>query len=178
MPDPPPSIVPSMKVAELLFAYPALEETLIEIAPPFRKLRNPILRRSVAKVATLRHAAAVAQMPTAELIDRLRAAAGQPLLPVPDRAQRSPPESDPTPAWFANSRVVAELREDSSEERMPVLAVLEEARRLSAGEMVELRTSFLPAPGIDLIRSKGFRVWSRRAGARDVRTFVAPPAGD
>jgi hypothetical protein len=172
-----------MKVAELLLAYPALEETLIEIAPPFRKLRNPILRRSVAKVATLRHAAAVAQMPTADLIDRLRAAAGQPLLPVPDGADRSPPESsppesDPTPAWFANSRVVAELREDSSEERMPVLAVLEEARRLSAGEMVELRTSFLPAPGIDLIRGKGFRVWSRRDGARDVRTFVAPPGGD
>ena len=51
------------------------------------------------------------------------------------------------------------------------------ARRLSAGEMVELRTSFLSAPGIDLIRGKGFRVRSRRDGARDVRTFVAPPAG-
>lgn len=178
MPDPPPSIVPSMKVAELLRAYPALEETLIEIAPPFRKLRNPILRRSVAKVATLRHAAAVAQMPAADLVNRLRTAAGQPLLPTPDGADDSPPQSDPAPAWFTNSRVVAELRADSSEDDMPVLRVLEEARRLSAGEMVELRTSFLPAPGIDLIRGKGFRVWSRRDGAQDVRTFVVPPGGD
>ena len=52
-------IQPSTKVAQLLDAYPELEEVLIRMAPPFRKLKNPILRRSVAKVATLKQAAIV-----------------------------------------------------------------------------------------------------------------------
>ena len=52
----------STKVAALLDSYPELEDVLIGIAPPFKKLRNPILRRSVAKVASLRQAAAVARM--------------------------------------------------------------------------------------------------------------------
>ena len=34
-------ITPSTKVSELLDAYPELEETLIGIAPPFKKLGNP-----------------------------------------------------------------------------------------------------------------------------------------
>ena len=34
-------ILPSTTVHELLTAYPELEEKLIDIAPPFKKLRNP-----------------------------------------------------------------------------------------------------------------------------------------
>lgn len=41
-------ITPSTKVAELLAAYPELEAVLIGMAPPFKKLKNPVLRRSVA----------------------------------------------------------------------------------------------------------------------------------
>ncbi|MHC4830644.1 MAG: DUF1858 domain-containing protein [Planctomycetota bacterium] len=42
-------ITPETKVAQLLQHYPELEETLIAMAPAFKKLRNPVLRRSVAK---------------------------------------------------------------------------------------------------------------------------------
>ena len=52
-------ITPSTTVHRLLEAYPALEDVLIGMAPPFKKLRNPILGRSVAKVATIKHIAAV-----------------------------------------------------------------------------------------------------------------------
>ncbi len=48
-------ITPSVTVYALLEAYPELEEVLIGIAPPFKKLKNPFLRRSVAKVATIKH---------------------------------------------------------------------------------------------------------------------------
>ena len=37
-------IVETTKVAVLLDAYPELEGVLIGIAPPFKKLRNPVLR--------------------------------------------------------------------------------------------------------------------------------------
>ena len=70
-------ITPDTKVAALLRHYPELEEVLIGIAPPFKKLRNPILRRSVAKVTSLRQAAAVGRVPIHEVVNELRAAVGQ-----------------------------------------------------------------------------------------------------
>ncbi len=50
-------ITPTTTVHELLSNYPELEDTLIGLAPPFKKLKNPFLRRSVAKVANLKHVA-------------------------------------------------------------------------------------------------------------------------
>jgi hypothetical protein len=171
--DRPAPIEPSMKVATLLQDYPELEETLIEIAPPFRKLRNPVLRRSVAKVTSLRQAAAVAQIDVSDLVQQLRAAAGQPELPAAISSDRSA-EPVPAPSWFADSRIVAQVDAIENTEEMSVLRVLEEARRLQSGEMVELCTDFLPAPLIDLIRGKGFRVWWRSENRDEFRTYVAP----
>ena len=64
-------ITPSTTVGALLDAHPELEETLIGIAPPFKKLKNPFLRKSVAKVATLKHIASVGNVPLNELISKL-----------------------------------------------------------------------------------------------------------
>jgi hypothetical protein len=74
-------IEPLMKVATLLQDYPELEEALIEIAPPFRKLRNPVLRRSVAKVTSLRQAAAVAQIDVSDLVRSCERQPGSPNSP-------------------------------------------------------------------------------------------------
>ena len=170
-------IRPSTRVSMLLRDYPQLEDTLIAMAPAFRKLKNPILRRSVAKVATLRHAAAVAQLPVDDLVNRLRAAAGEPLLRSPDSDDVVSEYTDP-PAWFVESHVVARVDERDVDDRMPVTLVLAEAQKLSDGEMVELTTGFLPAPGIELLRRKGWRVWSRRDGPELVRTFFANAGTD
>ena len=67
----------STKVAALLDQYPELEGVLIEMAPRFKKLRNPILRRTVARIASLRQAAAVGGIPVGELVNRLRVEVGQ-----------------------------------------------------------------------------------------------------
>ena len=47
------TISPKTKVGELLDAYPELEQLLMAMSPAFEKLKNPVLRRTVAKVATL-----------------------------------------------------------------------------------------------------------------------------
>ena len=46
-------ISPKTKVGELLDNYPDLESVLMEMSPAFEKLRNPVLRKTVARVATL-----------------------------------------------------------------------------------------------------------------------------
>jgi hypothetical protein len=73
-------ITPKTKVLELIETYPELEDVLIEYAPAFKNLKNPVLRRTVAKIATLQQAAAIGGVKTEELINRLRKEVGQDLI--------------------------------------------------------------------------------------------------
>lgn len=71
------AITPATRIGDLLAAHPELEEVLTGMAPAFAKLRNPILRKTVAKVATVEQAARIGGMDLREMVSRLRAAAGQ-----------------------------------------------------------------------------------------------------
>lgn len=53
-------ITPHTKVSELLDAYPELEPILLELSPAFEKLKNPLLRKTIARFTTLKHAASIA----------------------------------------------------------------------------------------------------------------------
>jgi hypothetical protein len=145
----------------MLEVYPELEEVLIGIAPPFKKLRNPFLRKSVAKVATLKHISSVGGVPLDELIDRLREAVGQPRSAETYEDQNYLGEQ---PDWFSPTKVSLALDEDKVEDkdRMTLVVILEEARKVKKGEIIELTTSFLPAPGIDILKSRGYSVWTRK----------------
>jgi len=65
-------ITPKTKIFDLLEAYPELEETLIAVAPAFKKLKNPVLRNTITKVATLTQAAMIGGLKVEELIFKLR----------------------------------------------------------------------------------------------------------
>jgi hypothetical protein len=102
-------IAAGTKVAALLSDHPELEDLLISMSPAFIKLRNPVLRRSVARVATLRQAAAVGRLDVADLVNELRVAVGQePLLNV---AVDEVEYFGPTPEWFDDTAVVNVLLE-------------------------------------------------------------------
>ena len=72
-----PLITPETKVGELLTHYPELEELLLQFSPAFATLKNPILRRTVAQVTSLRQAAKVGNANIVEMVNSLRQAAGQ-----------------------------------------------------------------------------------------------------
>ena len=77
-------IGPETTVGALLEAYPELESILVEMAPAFAELRNPVVRRTVARVATLEQAAKIGGISLQAMILRLRNVTGQsaPDLPV------------------------------------------------------------------------------------------------
>jgi hypothetical protein len=157
------NITPSTKVAALLDGYPELEDVLIGIAPPFKKLKNPMLRRSVAKVASLRQVAAVGRIPVDELVNQIRDAVGQEAIAV-DSAGDTASYFSSQPDWFDEKRVVATIderqRTASDPDKMTITEVLPAAVRLQQEEMLELVTTFLPAPGIDVMTGKGYLAWS------------------
>lgn len=155
---------PATKVGPLLDAHPELEEVLIAISPEFARLRNPLLRRTVAWVATLEQAARIGGVPVPELVARLRRALGQ----APPEAEPPPAagEADaPPPAWVVGATPATTL---SAEEvlgsgRTPVAVVSERLGAAAPGELVLLRAPFHPAPLIDAVRAKGYEVFSRPA---------------
>jgi hypothetical protein len=163
-------INPSVTVHALLEAYPELEEVLIAIAPPFKKLKNPFLRRSVAKVATIKHIASVGGVPLEELVAQIKEAVGQ---PVSSEAYEDQDYFGEQPDWFSPDKVTLSLDEDKVENRdkMTLVIILKEAKNVKKGEIIELVTSFLPAPGIDILKSKGYSVWTRKESDDLIRSY-------
>jgi hypothetical protein len=158
MPNPPP-ITTDTRVAELLNNYPQTEELLIGMSPAFAKLRNPVLRRSVARVATLGQVAAVGRIPAAVLVDELRVAVGQE--PLEDIGEADTDYLGERPDWFDRTAIVEVLRDDELDpDIMPINPVLRRVRTLEDGQIVEFVTAHLPAPGIDLLRRKGYQTWT------------------
>src|SRR5579859_5248077 len=102
-------ILPSTKVGALLDRFPELEDILIGLAPPFKKLKNPLLRKGAASVASLKHAAVVGGLPVNDLVNKLRAVVGQE--PIASQDDRTPPLSyfSCQPEWFAGARIVTSI---------------------------------------------------------------------
>ncbi len=59
---------PETKVVELLDAFPFLMDELEAISPRYKALRNPLMRSTVGRVATLRMAATIGNIPLSELM--------------------------------------------------------------------------------------------------------------
>ena len=154
------AIDPDTTVGALLEAYPEAEDLLVQLAPAFAKLRNPVVRRTVAKVATLEHAAKIGGLSLQTLILELRAFTGQrgaDLGEVPSGG-----EVGQVPAWVSGGRVVEEVDAQPMLERgiHPIGKIREAVSTLAAGELVLLRTSFRPQPLIDLMCKAGAPVFS------------------
>lgn len=163
-------INPSTRVKDLLDAYPELEDTLIGIAPPFKKLKNPLLRKSVAKVATIKHISAVGGIPLNELIRKLQTATGQ---SVSDDSYEDETYYSSRPDWFLADRISVSINEEKLEDpdKMTLVSILEKAKDIKKGEIIELVTTFLPAPGIDTLRSKGYSVWTEKGEDGLIRSY-------
>ncbi len=163
-------IIPSTKVLDLLSVYPELEETLIDIAPPFKKLKNPFLRKSVAKVATIKHISSVGNIPLDELINKIREAIGQ---STSDTSYEDENYFSEEPDWFSSDKIVLSVNEDrlEDEDKMTLTAILQKAKNVKKGEIIELVTTFLPAPGIDAMKSKGYSVWANKENNNLIKTY-------
>jgi hypothetical protein len=169
-------ILPSTKVGALLDVYPELEDVLIGFAPPFKKLKNPILRKAVAKVASLQQVAAVGRVSVHELVNKLRAAVGQEAIAFEEQLNGSVSYFSNRPDWFDATKIVVSIDERSGDSnKMPIATVLQEAARLQPAEIIELVTNFLPAPGIDIMRKRGLLVWSVQEQSELIRTSVSKP---
>jgi hypothetical protein len=156
------AINPETKVAELLDAFPEAEEVLVGLAPPFKALRNPLLRRTVAKVTSLEQAARVGGVPVNTLVRTLREAlgAGGHELESDDAG-----EAAGAPDWAADAEPAATLDADAllAAGRMPVSEAAVALAGMASGEVLLIEAPFQPAPLIDALRAKGHELYAAPA---------------
>jgi len=172
------AITPQTKVGELLAAYPQLEAVLLAQAPEFAKLRNPLLRRTVGRVATLQAAARTANLKVTDLVDVLRAAVGQAPLDASSGEEREgSPSANACPDWAATGRVTVTLDVDALLERgdHPLAQVTAMLSSLGERESIRLTSSFRPEPLVEALAARGRRVHTAPGPDGRWTTLVANP---
>lgn len=158
-------ITPKTKIGELLEAYPELESVLTGMSPVFEKLKNPVLRRTVARVATIQQISVVGGIPVEEIITRLRKETGQ-SGDANEYVEEELSSGEP-PLWFNKSMVTQHYDATPviNSGESPMNEVLSRAASLRKGEIMELKTPFVPAPILDMLKNKKFRVYSIKEGS-------------
>lgn len=165
-----PPITPETRVAELLTAYPELEGFLIDAVPAFAKLRNPVLRRTVARVASLRQAAAVGKVDLGWLINTLRRRVGDVEAFESGGGGREP---GPCPEWCRpdDPDTTVDIRPILGSGQQPIGRVLAELKQLAPGQVLMVIAPFVPMPLIDKGAERGLGVWWRERTSDMVEVF-------
>lgn len=157
-------ITPKTKIYDLLEAYPELEETLIALAPEFRKLKNPLLRKTIARITNIGQAAVVGGLNVEEMVNRLREKAGQGAISIINEGGQK--YTTARPSWFREDAVISsiDIREMLNRGEQPVHEVLAAAKRLEKDQILMIIAPFIPAPLLDKTLSLGYRHWVEDAG--------------
>lgn len=162
------SITPEMTVADLLEYYPTLEQRLIELSPAFSKLKNPILRRTVARITTLQKAAQVAGLNALDMVNELRGMVGSSPLQKQMLEDYAAAENMGLPIEFSIPLVThrIDVRPFLERGEHPKQRILELAEEMGISDLLELIAPFPPVPIIEILLKRGFRV-SRAAISTD-----------
>ena len=168
-------ITPETRVGPLLDAHPELEDPLVAFVPAFDKLKNPVLRRTVARFATLEHAARVGGVALPELLAFLRRSLGQGEACEGSEGGLSE-ATEEAPAWFRPGAVALELDAEAllAEGGHFLGRVRQELAARPAGAVVAVRSSFEPAPLLEALAGEGLLVWCAPAEG-GFRTCIRRP---
>lgn len=168
----PVDITADTRIARLLDDYPQLEQPLMDIAPEFKKLKNPVLRKTIARVTSLKQAAAIAGIPAGDLVSRLRLIAGLPALALDENQQHD--LMGARPEWLQQQPVHQQydasglIRAGS----MPLSRIMDHLEGLPSGKLYLLITPLLPAPLLDKAREKGFRTWTEKQAEERFVSYI------
>lgn len=160
------------KVGEMLDAYPQLEDILLNISPAFAKLKNPILRRTVARVVSLRQAAETAKVDVGEMISALRKAVGQDIIDV--TLKEGDLCSEASPRWKFRQDDISisfDAIDIINGGNSPMKEILAKAGQLDDTQVMELITPFVPQPIIELLNTKDYKCQYDKRGDK-IYTYI------
>jgi hypothetical protein len=166
-------ITPKTKIYDLLEAYPELEDLLIKSAPEFKKLKNPVLRKTIARITNISQAAIIGGLNVEDLVNRLREKVGQAgIEQVDDTGDKY---VTVCPAWFRKDSVVnfIDIGEMLNRDEQPVHEVLAAIRRLKEKEILEVVAPFIPAPLLDKTLSLEYKHWMDKKADNQFKIYFS-----
>lgn len=166
-------ITPETKIGRMLRHYPELVEKLISLSPTYAKLRSPLLRRTIGRVATIRQVAKAGGVNLAVLINELRKTAGLSQTDNYENNSSDSSGSDKPPDWVIEEKVAktVDARQKINSGQHPMAEVLEGLEQLRPGQLYKLVTPFIPAPLIDMAIQRGYLAWSKTESDDKVVTY-------
>jgi len=168
-------ITPKTKILDLITVYPELEVVLFDISPAFKQLKNPLLRRTVARVTTIQQAALVGGIKVEDLVNKLRQITGTQAMAETLMETDNYPSLRQVPIWFDREKVTAHLdaREMLNRGEHPVGQVIADLHGMPADTIYELIAPFYPAPLIDKATGIGFSHYVVEVSREEFRIYFA-----
>lgn len=167
-------------VAAVLKKHPELLDVFTAQSKAFDRLKNPLMRKTFARMANVGQAASMAGMPVEDLLRALNSALGvsaadidAALAVTPAAAGTGGGEpggtSEGAPDWVAGAPVVAELDARDMQRRGedPFFTIMDAARSVDVGQSLTLRNTFKPTPLLGVLGKKGFASWAEQLGPED-----------
>ena len=164
-------ITPDTIVSVLLDSFPQIKDAFVEISPRLKRFTEPFPGETVAKVTTLRQAAIIGEVNLSDLLNKLRKITGQEEIIMQEIKNEV---NSKKPDWLDMDKVVVDYdaEPDLQAGIHPVAKVTAEMEQLQNGDIYLLRTSFIPAPLIDMMKNKNYTVFSERNQSGEVKTFI------
>jgi TusA-related sulfurtransferase len=193
-------IQPTDRVSDVLARNEALVEVFAAAAAPFERLRNPALRKVMARLVTVEQAARVAGIDPEQLLRTLNEAAGSdpgPAAPesaVAPAADAAPPASSGLPVLPGSSPAAEppaallavspqaiidlDVREDLRNGNEPFSRIMAARRELAPDGALRLRAIFEPVPLYSVLGKQGLSHWTDRLADDDWIVWFYPSALD
>ena len=157
-------------IADLLNNYDGMKEKLIAINPKFKKLNNPILRRTVAKLATVKQAAIIGGMNGYDLLNQLREAVGQ--VPLKSNTVATKEETS-LPEWIKQDPAISlNANEVLDNDENPLAKANQLLKTLGTGEILQIISDFRPEPLIVEFSKKGYEVAVEEISDESFLTYI------
>jgi len=160
------------KIADLLNNYEGMKDILIEINPKFKKLNNPILRRTLAKVAGVKQAAIVGGMEPIDLLNKLRVAVGQEPVNLEVNSKEKEIVSS-APKWIEQkAKESINANEILDKEQNPLAVANKILKNFENGDILTIKADFQPEPLIEEFEKSGYKVYCQRVDDSEYLTYV------
>ncbi len=165
-------IQPGTKLFEVFAEHPEMEKQVMEMAPVYRNLQNPVLRRTVGRLATLEKVAMIGKLEVTTFVNALRKSAGQPPL-TGDEQPEAPALPTSAPDWLKGTpeRVIDGTAMLNGGEH-PLGLVTQLMQDLPAGKHLLLQTNFPPLPLVEAMEKQGYRVFGIESAPGEHMTYI------
>ncbi len=159
------------KIYDLLKEYPFMEDELIKINPKFKKLKNPVLRRTVARIAGIKQAAIVGGMEPLDLLNKIREILGEEK--VENIENQSEEKKSEVPEWIAKEpKAIFNANKLLDEGKNPLSEISKVLRDLKKDDLILLESDFRPEPLIEEFEKRGYEVYCAKMDEDKFLTYI------